>query len=129
MYRLIQLLAIGVFRAKWLSVMTSLCSSIQTKLRSPHWVHRVRWDFLLGPDAMTALQGQQTFSQTSSSCTDAGANSSTEFNGFIREEVVTFDIGTTATYTNSNPLVGALGADIGILLTELGAMYVPECSK
>jgi len=86
-------------------------------------------DFLLGPDAMTALQGRQTFSQTSSSCTDAGANSSTEFNGFTREEVVTFDIGTTATYTNSNPLVGALGADIGILLTELGAMYVPDAAS
>lgn len=45
---------------------------------------------------------------------------------FVREEVVTFDIGTTATYTSSNPLVGALGADLGILLTEIGAMYVPD---
>ncbi|PCJ68685.1 MAG: hypothetical protein COA62_12610, partial [Rhodobiaceae bacterium] len=49
-----------------------------------------------------------------------------EITGFVREEVVTFDIGTTATYTNSNPLIGALGADIGILLTEVGAMYVPD---
>ncbi len=49
-----------------------------------------------------------------------------EINGFVREEVVTFDIGTTATYTNSHPIIGALGADIGILLTEVGAMYVPD---
>jgi Protein of unknown function (DUF1302) len=49
-----------------------------------------------------------------------------EISGVVREEAVNFDIGTTATYTNSNPLVGALGADIGILLTELGAMYVPD---
>ena len=83
-------------------------------------------DFLLGPDAMTALDGRQTVNQASPVCGVAGANSVTEFPGFIREEVVTFDIGTTATYTNSNPLVGALGADIGILLTELGAMYVPD---
>jgi Protein of unknown function (DUF1302) len=49
-----------------------------------------------------------------------------EINGFVREEAINFDIGTTATYTNSNPLVGALGADIGILLTEVGAMLVPD---
>jgi len=83
-------------------------------------------DFLLGPDAMTALDGRQTFNQASPVCGVAGADSVTEFPGFVREEVVTFDIGTTATYTNSNALVGALGADIGILLTELGAMYVPD---
>jgi len=45
---------------------------------------------------------------------------------FVREEVMTFDIGTTATYTNSNPLVGLLGADLGILLTEVGAMWAPD---
>ena len=83
-------------------------------------------DFLLGPDAMTALDGRQTFNQASPVCGVAGANSVTEFPGFVREEVVTFDIGTTATYTNSNPAVGALGADIGILLTEVGAMWVPD---
>jgi len=49
-----------------------------------------------------------------------------EITGFTREEVINFDIGTTATYTNSNPLVGALGADIGILLTEVGAMLAPD---
>ncbi len=49
-----------------------------------------------------------------------------EITGFTREEVINFDLGTTATYTNSNEFVGALGADIGILLTEVGAMWAPD---
>lgn len=44
---------------------------------------------------------------------------------FVREEVFTFQIGTTATYTNSNPLINFLGADIGILVTEFGLVHVP----
>ncbi|MEP0068188.1 DUF1302 domain-containing protein [Pyruvatibacter sp.] len=44
---------------------------------------------------------------------------------FVREEVFTFQIGTTATYTNSNPLINFLGADIGILVTEFGVVHVP----
>lgn len=44
---------------------------------------------------------------------------------FVREEVFTFQIGTTATYTNSNPLIEFLGADIGILVTEFGVVHVP----
>lgn len=90
-------------------------------------------DLLLGVDAFTAglpgladdpLDQSQTFGPTAlCGSTPAGV---TEFSGVKREEVVTFDIGTTATYTNSNPLVGLLGADIGILLTEVGAMWVPD---
>lgn len=45
---------------------------------------------------------------------------------FVREEVFTFQIGTTATYTNSNPLINFLGADIGILVTEFGLVHVPD---
>ncbi|MEO0961260.1 MAG: DUF1302 family protein, partial [Pseudomonadota bacterium] len=44
---------------------------------------------------------------------------------FVREEVFTFQIGTTATYTNSNPLIEFLGADIGILVTEFGVVHIP----
>jgi len=44
---------------------------------------------------------------------------------FVREEVFTFQIGTTATYTNSNPLINFLGADIGILVTEFGVVHIP----
>jgi len=45
---------------------------------------------------------------------------------FVREEMFTFQIGTTATYTNSNPLIEFLGADIGILVTEFGLVHVPD---
>ena len=40
--------------------------------------------------------------------------------GYVKDEVITWDIGTTATFTRSNPVISALGADIGILLTEFG---------
>eukprot|EP00439_Symbiodinium_sp_Y106_P088289 s1_g825.t1 len=83
-------------------------------------------DHILGSDAMTALQSLQTLQGTNNTCGSAAADSVSNFQGFVREEVVTFDIGTTATYTNSNPLIGALGADLGILLTEVGAMWVPD---
>lgn len=46
--------------------------------------------------------------------------------GYVREEVWTGNIGTTATFTGSNPLIGLLGADLGILVTEAGFVYVPD---
>ncbi|BCW87224.1 hypothetical protein sos41_03520 [Alphaproteobacteria bacterium SO-S41] len=45
--------------------------------------------------------------------------------GVIRNEMFTFQLGTTATFTSSDPIVEFLGADLGILLTEFGAVYVP----
>jgi hypothetical protein len=39
-------------------------------------------------------------------------------------DVYNWDIGTTATFTRSNPIVSALGADIAILLTEFGGVNV-----
>ena len=83
-------------------------------------------DFILGADAMSAVQGNQTLQGVPNTCGSVASNSVTDYHGFQREEVVTFDIGTTATYTNSNPLIGLMGADIGILLTEVGAMWVPD---
>ena len=38
--------------------------------------------------------------------------------------VYNWDIGTTATFTRSNPIVSALRADIAILLTEFGGVEV-----
>ncbi len=80
-----------------------------------------------GGDAI--LLGFEPLVNQGTSCrgsTASGGIVGQEITGFVREELVTFDIGTTATYTNSNPLIGALGADIGILLTEVGAMYMPD---
>ena len=49
-----------------------------------------------------------------------------EQDGFLREGVYNFDIGTTATFTRSNPVIAALGADIGVLLTEFAWEYVED---
>ena len=40
--------------------------------------------------------------------------------GYVTNEVITYDLGTTATFTRSNPVISVLGADLGILLTEFG---------
>jgi hypothetical protein len=49
--------------------------------------------------------------------------------GYVRESVINFDIGTTATFTRSNPIIAALGADIGVLLTEFGFVYMEDMDK
>ena len=46
--------------------------------------------------------------------------------GFLKEEVWNWDIGTTATYTSSNPVVRLLGANSAVLLTEFAGVYAPE---
>ena len=44
-------------------------------------------------------------------------------------DVYNWDIGTTATFTRSNPVVAALGADLGVLLTEFGGVVVPDIDE
>ena len=44
--------------------------------------------------------------------------------GYVEHDVTTWDIGTTATFTRSNPFISAIGADIGILLTEFQGVIV-----
>ncbi|MGC6534369.1 MAG: DUF1302 domain-containing protein [Parvibaculales bacterium] len=46
--------------------------------------------------------------------------------GYATEEVFNWDIGTTATYSRSNPVVAALGADLAILLTEIAGVVAPD---
>lgn len=83
-------------------------------------------DDILGVDTMTStVDALQTYG-ANQTCGSVANGQVADYSGAIREEVMTFDIGTTATYTNSNPIVGFLGADIGIVLTELGAMWVPD---
>ena len=48
-----------------------------------------------------------------------------KYQGYVEEEVIHYDIGTTATFTRSNPVVSALGADLAILLTEFQHIYAP----
>ena len=52
-----------------------------------------------------------------------------DYDGFVREEVYNWDIGTTATYSRSNPITAALGADLLVLLTEFAGEYVPDMAK
>lgn len=83
------------------------------------------FDAILSPTVVTAaVDAGQTIA--GGTCGTVGVGQTRDYHGFVREEVMTFDLGTTATYTNSNPLVGAVGADLGILLTEVGAMWVPD---
>lgn len=82
-----------------------------------------------GATTVPALDSLQTFGQAASTCGNTPNGTTREFTGYVREEVLTAQIGTTATYTNSNPLIGGLGADLGILVTELGAMYVPDAPE
>jgi hypothetical protein len=46
-------------------------------------------------------------------------------NGVQYNEMYTAQIGTTATFTGSDWFVDALGADLGVLVTEVGMTYVP----
>lgn len=83
-------------------------------------------DDILGVDTMTStVDALQTYG-SNQTCGSVASGEVADYSGVVREEVMTFDIGTTATYTKSNALVGFLGADIGILLTEIGAIWVPD---
>jgi len=45
--------------------------------------------------------------------------------GYIENEMYTAQIGTTATFTGSDPVIEWTGAQGGVLVTEFGAVYVP----
>ncbi len=45
--------------------------------------------------------------------------------GVMHNEMFTAQVGTTATFTGSDWFVDALGADLGVLVTEVGMVYVP----
>jgi hypothetical protein len=53
----------------------------------------------------------------------AGQSSYTK--GWIENEMYTAQIGTTATFTASEWWVDAVGSDMGLLVTEIGMVYVP----
>ena len=49
-----------------------------------------------------------------------------DLQGWDEGELYNFDIGTTALYSASNPVVSAIGANSIVLLTELAAAYIPD---
>jgi len=60
-------------------------------------------------------------------CDETVGNS--DIYGHVELDVYNWDIGTTATFTRSNPIVAALGADLGIVLTEFGGVIVPDIDE
>ena len=55
----------------------------------------------------------------------------TDQNRYLRgyvdnHDAITWDIGTTATFTRSNPIVAALGSDLGVFLTEFQGVVVND---
>ncbi|PKQ09781.1 MAG: hypothetical protein CVT73_00940 [Alphaproteobacteria bacterium HGW-Alphaproteobacteria-12] len=86
---------------------------------------------LLGPSAYGALipgaTGLANPDTYGASCGTMGTGAQTmDIQGYERTKIFTAQVGTTATFTASNPLIGAVGADLGILVTEVGAMYAPD---
>ncbi|MBI1261775.1 MAG: DUF1302 family protein [Rhizobiales bacterium] len=86
---------------------------------------------LLGPTSYNALipgaTGLANPDTYGTSCGTMGTGSqSRDIKGYVDTKLVTAQVGTTATYSNSNPLIGFTGADLGILVTEFGAMYAPD---
>lgn len=77
------------------------------------------WEQFTGVKGL--LYGQQL---TSTKCGDYS-----DYKGYSEERVTTYDIGTTATFTRSNPFVSFLGADMAVLLTEFQVVDAPGIDK
>lgn len=89
---------------------------------------------LLGPSALNALipslTGLANPDTLGASCGSLGTGAqSLDVRGFERTDIYTAQVGTTATFTNSNPLIGLAGADLGVLVTEVGMMYAPDAPE
>jgi hypothetical protein len=89
---------------------------------------------LLGPSAFNVLipgaTGLANPDTLGANCGSLGAGvQSLDVRGFERTDIYTAQVGTTATFTNSNALVGISGADLGILVTEVGMMYAPDAPE
>ncbi|CAI8198547.1 MAG: Uncharacterised protein [Alphaproteobacteria bacterium] len=57
---------------------------------------------------------------------DRGVSCSSErqvINSWFEEDITTWTLGTTATFTRSNPVTSLLGADLLVLLTEFNGVY------
>ncbi len=86
---------------------------------------------LLGPTAYEALipsaTGLANPDTLGGSCGANGTGAvSFDVSGVQRTKILTGQLGTTATFTNSNPMVQMTGADLGILVTEFGTMWAPD---
>lgn len=85
---------------------------------------------LLGASAYNALipgsTGLANPDTYGTSCGGMMGATTRDITGYVRTKMITAQVGTTATYTNSNVLINSLGADLGILVTEVGMTYFPD---
>lgn len=80
------------------------------------------YNFLI--PSLTGIPNPETYG---SKCGDLGTGASQrDIHGYIRSKMWTAQVGTTATYSNSNSIIEATGADLGILVTEVGMVYTPD---
>ena len=59
-------------------------------------------------------------------CFSGGSAGNDFISGVLHNEMYTAQIGTTASYTGSDWWVDVIGADTGILVTEIGLVFVPN---
>lgn len=91
-------------------------------------------DYFLTNPAMS-IGDLQTYASTLTAAPYATtANALTPYGGnyikpWKREEVITGQLQTTSTLAASDPVVGALGADLLILLSNVGFQYLPNISQ
>lgn len=85
---------------------------------------------LLGATAYQALIPQVTNNPNPDTlgggCGDLTTGVRRDIHGYQRTKMFTAQVGTTATYSNSNALINGLGADLGILVSEVGLTYFPD---
>jgi hypothetical protein len=75
-------------------------------------------------DLASTFEALNTMAGTS--CFSNGSVGNRVISGVMYNEMVTAQIGTTATFTASDWWVDALGGDLGILVTEFGMAFVPD---
>lgn len=76
--------------------------------------------------ATYATEAATDASRQNIGCTDEGRY----LQGYTTDhDAYTWDIGTTATFTRSNPVVSFLGADLGILLTEFQGVIAEDIEE
>jgi hypothetical protein len=77
-------------------------------------------DLMATFEALGTIPGHTCFSGGT-----AGSAAGIPISGVMRNEMWTGQIGTTATFTASDWWVDMIGADLGVLVTEAGVVYVP----
>jgi hypothetical protein len=82
--------------------------------------------FIGGPTGVLTFLRQPDGSGVLPQCVPGTAGAGQKISGVIRNEMYTAQVGTTATFTASEWWVEMLDADLGVLVTEVGMVFVPD---